>query len=385
MEATRPTWAEVSLSALRNNFRNIQQRLGEHVEVCAVVKCDSYGHGAVECAKSLADAGAEWFAVSSPEEGVELRDAGIKQRILVMGGFYREQAQTIVDYRLTPNIWEEEQLEYLSPSIGATTQFPVHVEVDTGMSRQGVPTDRVKEFLEKICSVGNLKIEGIFQHYAAGEWIGDGSPTHQEQQFAYVMDAARQIGITPKYVHMANSSGSVGRRQIFGDPRFSTRGSRDLVRCGIALYGYCLPLENNDRKIENWHNAPVLSWKTRIISLRDVPAGVGVGYSGAYTTQHPTRIASLPIGYGDGLNRLLSSRGRVIIRGNFAQIIGNISMDMTLIDVTEVPGAVIGDEVVLIGKQGGAVIDAWEHAQLCSTIPYEILCNIGPRVPRVYL
>jgi alanine racemase len=385
MEASRPTWAEVSLSRLNNNFRNIQQHLGKQVEVCAVVKCDGYGHGASECARSIADAGAQWFAVSSPEEGVALRESGIRQRILVMGSFYREQARTVVEHQLTPNIWEDEQIDYLSHTVGATTQFPIHVEVDTGMSRQGVPTGRVQELLQKIYKISNLKVEGIFQHYAAGERIGNGSPAHQEEAFARVIDAVRQIGITPKYVHMANSSGSVGRRHIFGDPRFSIHGSRHLVRCGISLYGYCLPLENNDPGIQNWQNAPVLSWKTRIVSLRHVPAGVGVGYSGAYTTTRPTRIASLPVGYGDGLNRMLSSRGQVIVRGSFAPIIGNISMDMTLIDVTDVPGASIGDEVVLIGKQGSAEIDAWEHASLCGTIPYEILCNIGPRVPRVYL
>ncbi|MEO8726559.1 MAG: alanine racemase [Acidobacteriaceae bacterium] len=384
IETQRPTWAEIALSKLKRNFLNIQARVGEQVEVCAVVKCGAYGHGAVDCARALLAAGARWFAVSSPEEGIALRAAGVVQPILLLGGFYREQAKAVVEHELTPSIWEEEQIGYLSRATPKAREYPVHVEIDTGMSRQGVPAAHAVEFLNRVRTAGNLALEGLSQHYAAGERMGEGAASRQEERFASVIQKLRESGVALKYVHMANSSAAIARAHILGDARFAMPGAREMVRCGIALYGYCLPLENKAQGIAPWENAPVLAWKTRVISQREAPPSVGIGYSGAYTTTRTTRIASLPVGYGDGLNRLLSSRGRVIVRGQFAPIIGNISMDMTLIDVTDVAGAEIGDEVVIIGEQGGRTIDAWEHAELCRTIPYEILCNIGIRVPRVY-
>ncbi len=181
---------------------------------------------------------------------------------------------------------------------------------------------------------------------------------------------------------MANSGATLAQAHIFSDPRFHPSASTHLVRCGIALYGYCLPLDNSTDK---WATQPVLSWKTRIVSLREVPAGTRIGYSGTYITSRPTRIASLAVGYGDGFNRLLSNRGRVLIHGAYAPLIGNISMDISLADVTEIPAAALGDEAVLLGSQGAHRIDAWDHARLANTIPYEILCNISKRVPRIYL
>ncbi len=381
------TRAEVSLGCLIRNYKMVRERLG--VEVCAVVKCDGYGHGAIECARALVQEGAAWLAVSCPTEGVALRNAGITQRILLLSSFYRDEAETVVRYGLTPNIWEDEQVDYLARAVAAVagdkTQFPVHVEVDTGMSRQGVQAARAPEFLRRIRERQNLEVEGLFQHYAMGERAGEGSPRRQEIGFAGIVDVAREAGFAPSYVHMVNSGAAAARAHVLRDPQFTMKGSRPLARIGIALYGYCLPLENDDSMGANWNGSPVLSWKTGVISLREVPAGTGIGYSGAYTTKKRTRIASLPIGYGDGLNRLLSSRGRVLVRGEYAPIIGNVSMDMTLIDVTDVAGVSIGDEVAVIGEQNERIIDAWEHAKLCGTIPYEVVCGIGPRVPRVYV
>jgi len=373
----RPLWAEISRSTLAANFREIQRRAAP-AEVCAVIKCNAYGHGAVECAKTLEAAGANWFAVTSPEEGIELRHAGISQRILLLSGFWREQAEVVVKHSLTPSVWESEHLDWLPRYIPEGERFPIHIEIDTGMSRQGVPAAHARSFIERASAIPQLEIEGIYQHYATGEDCGEG-PRGQEETFAATLAELPELNIAPKYLHLCNSGATIARTSQTSFP-----SAQQLVRCGIALYGYWLDFEN-PAGAPNWNTQPALSWKTRVISLRDVPAGTRVGYSGAYTTTRATRIASLAVGYGDGLNRLLSSRGHVLLRGSRVPIIGNVSMDVTLIDVTDVPGTSLGDEVVLIGIQGEQAIDAWDHARLCGTIPYEILCAVGARVPRIHI
>lgn len=384
MHAQRPVWAEISLAQLQCNFAEIAQRVYRRAEICAVIKCDAYGHGAVRSARALADAGAAWFAVTGPQEGAELRAAGIRQRLLLLSGFYREEAEAVVHHHLTPNIWELEHIAYLSRAVPAGTRYPVHVEVDTGMSRQGVSAARLAEFLSALRAAGNLDLEGVYQHYASGECASAASPQQQDSAFSRALAACAAAGFLPQYIHMANSGATLAQSHIYSDSRFQLPNATHFARCGIALYGYCLPLENT-RKTENWTTRPVLSWKTRIISLREVPAGTCIGYSGTYITSRSTRVASLAVGYGDGFNRLLSNRGRVLVRDSFAPIIGNISMDISLADVTAIPSIAIGDEVVLLGGQGTRRIDAWDHARICNTIPYEILCNISKRVPRLYL
>ncbi len=378
----RPTWAEVSLDALRHNFRTIQQHVGENVEVCAVVKADAYGHGVVPCARALEESGAKWLGCTSTEEGVALREAGIKARILLMTGFWRGEQEEVVRRQLTPTIWEWWQVGALEQVLGkmkdAPQSFPVHVKVDTGMARLGVPDYFMGLFLKRMKAARPLMMEGLFSHLASAEVLDAAQTENQACRFAEFEQFAREHGFEPKYRHIANSAAVSGRPGLW----------RNMVRPGLLLYGYALPftrLAGQEQRSPALAVERVLSWKTRIISLKDVGAGQAVGYKGAFITFRPSKLAILPVGYADGLSRQLSSRGRIIVRGRYASIVGIISMDITMVDVTDVPGVAVGDLVMLLGEDGDCMIDAREHAKLESTIPYEVLCRIGARVRREYL
>ena len=374
---TRPTWAEVSLAALRHNFRAIQGHVGPDVTVCAVVKADAYGHGAIECARALEADGAKWFGVTTTEEGVRLRQAGIAGRILLMTGFWRGEEEAVVEHRLTPAVWQEENvalLERATAKLGAE-KFPIHLKLDTGMSRLGVTPEHLLAFLPQLRNTPHLTLEGAFTHLASAEVLDASDVEMQTSRFARALDKIRRSGYSPQYTHIANSAAIASRPQMH----------RNFVRPGISLYGYYLPfVSSSGAPIEQkpLDVRPVLSWRTQIVGLRDVPAGQGVGYNARLMTSRPTRVAVLPLGYADGLNRHLSCTGRMLVRGEFAPIAGNVSMDITLLDVTDIPAAQIGDEVTIIGTDGANSISAWEHATISHTIPYETLCGIHIRVPR---
>ncbi len=378
--ATRPTWAEVSLSALRQNFRVVQKHLGSGVTICAVVKADAYGHGAVDCARALEEEGATWFGVTSLDEAIPLRETGIHGRIQLMTGFWRGEEEEIVRLSLTPTVWETEQIEQLEKAAARlNVRHPVHLKVDTGMGRLGV----APEDLEKICyalkSSSHLIVEGLSTHLSDSEVLD--APSVPEQ--LRVFEKARQIllkhGFDPPLIHAANTGAVISRRESW----------HTMARPGIALYGYYLPFERAGREVTGkglrLGVKPVLTWKTRILSLRDVRANQPLGYGGIYVTKAPSRIAVLPVGYADGFNRALSSRGRVIVREHYAPIVGRISMDLTLVDVTGLPGIAVGDEAILLGAMEGLSVDAREHAALANTVVYEILCGISKRVPRRYV
>ena len=376
--ATRPTWAEVSVSALRQNFRAVQQHVGADVKVCAVVKADAYGHGAVHCARALEEEGAQWLGVTSLDEAIPLRDAGIQRRLLLMTGFWRGEEEEIVRLRLTPTVWEPGQVELLEKAAAGLglPKHPVHLKIDTGMGRLGVtPAD-----LPRVCcalkSATHLTVEGLSTHLASSEVLDAPSVEEQLKRFSEVQLILRREGFEPALIHAANTSAVISRKKSW----------YNMVRPGLALYGYYLPFERAGREVSGsalrLAVKPVLTWKTRILSLRDVPANQALGYGGTYVTKAPTRIAALPVGYADGLNRQISSRGRVIVREYYAPIVGLISMDLTLVDVTGLAGVAVGDEVILLGSNDGLSVDAREHAELAHTSPYEILCNISKRVPR---
>ena len=376
----RPTWAEISLPALRHNFRTLQQLVGSGVTVCAVVKADAYGHGAVECALALEKEGATWFGVTSTEEGVQLRQAGIAGRILLMAGFWRGEEEAILQHGLTPAVWDRNHIELLASAAEKTKKgnaqaFPVHLKVDTGMARLGVNLQNLSALASAFQSAPHLALEGFFTHLAASEVLDDPATNAQIGRFEEAIKALSESGFSPLYFHMANSGAVAARRNTW----------KNMVRPGLALYGYSLPISSAGDSSGELPLQPVLSWKTRIISLREVAANQPLGYNGAYVTQAPAKIAVLPVGYADGLSRQLSSRGRVTVRGDYAAIVGNISMDLTLIDVTGIPGVGIGDEVLLLGAAGPRSVTAWDHARLSRTIPYEVLCNISKRVPRKYV
>ena len=379
--ATRPTWAEVSLSALCHNFRTVQGHVGKAVSICAVVKADAYGHGAVECSRALEQEGARWFGVTGLDEAIPLRDAGIAGRILLMTGFWRGEEEEIVRLGLTPTVWEPGQIELLEKAAARlkVAHHAIHLKVDTGMGRLGVAPKDLQEFFSALRAASHLELEGVSTHLASSEVLDAPSVELQGHIFAEALETLRREGWNPPLIHTANTSAMISHREL----RYN------MVRPGLALYGYHLPFERAGREVSGkglqLPVKPVLAWKTRILSLRDMPAGQALGYGGTYVTQAPSRIAVLPLGYADGLNRKVSSRGRVIVRENYAPIVGRISMDLTLVDVTGIAGVEVGDEVVLLGSANGLTVSAHEHAEMAETIPYEILCNISKRVPRKYV
>jgi alanine racemase len=377
--ATRPTWAEVSLSLLRQNFRAVVKHVGPAVTVCAVVKADAYGHGAVECSRALEAEGARWLGVTSLDEAIPLRSAGIESRILLMTGFWRGEENEIVRLRLTPTIWEPWHIESLeSAATFASVQHAVHLKVDTGMGRLGVSLDELPYVLKAIRNAPHLVLEGISTHLASSEVMDAPSVGEQVRRFEEAQGQLRSAGFHPHFVHMANTSALISRRET----------TDNMVRPGVALYGYYLPFQRAGREVSGrtlrLAVKPILTWKTRILSMRNFGPNQALGYGGTYVTKAPAHVAVLPVGYADGYNRQLSNRGRVIVRDHYAPIIGSISMDLTLVDVTGIPEVAVGDEVILLGTSDGLSVDALEHARWANSSPYEILCNISKRVPRKY-
>jgi alanine racemase len=378
--ATRPTWAQVSLENLRYNFGVVQRHIGAGTTVCAVVKADAYGHGATECARALEQEGARWLGVTSLDEAIPLRDAGIQTRILLMTGFWRGEEEEIIRLQLTPTIWEPGQVELLEKAAAALglSRVGVHLKVDTGMGRLGVDPEDLYGVCSALKASPHLLLEGLSTHLASSEILDAPSVNEQLQKFEQVRSLLRYRGFDPPLIHVANTGAVISRQESWNT----------MVRPGIALYGYHLPFERAGREVSGSKLRlgvkPVLTWKTRILSLRDVRANQPLGYGGTYVTKAPARIAVLPVGYADGLHRALSSRGRVIVREHYAPIVGRISMDLTLADVTGLPGVSAGDEVILLGTLDGLSVDAREHAELANTNVYEILCAISKRVPRKY-
>jgi len=378
--ATRPTWAEVSLVALRQNFRTVQKHVGKAVTVCAVVKADAYGHGAIECSRALEAEGARWLGVTSLDEAIPLRESGIESNILLMTGFWRGEENEIVRLRLTPTVWEPWHIESLerAAAVAGVARHPVHLKVDTGMGRLGVAMDGLPAVLAALKEARHLVLEGLSTHLASSEIMDAPSVPEQERRFEEARSMVRQAGAEPVLVHVANTSAVISRRETWND----------MVRPGVALYGYYLPFQRAGREVSGGtlrlSVKPVLTWKTRILSMRDFAANHPLGYGGTYVTKAPAHVAVLPVGYADGYNRQLSNRGRVIVREHYAPIVGSISMDLTLVDVTGIPGVAVGDEVILLGTCDSLSVDALEHARLANSSPYEILCNISKRVPRRY-
>jgi alanine racemase len=372
----RPTWAEVSLPTLRQNFRTIRDHVAPEVTVCAVVKAHAYGHGAVECARALEQEGAKWFGVTSTDEGLALRDGGITGRVLLMTGFWRGDEDSVLENDLTPAVWQREHIERLERAAERLRKdsVRVHLKVDTGMARLGASFEELPQLLGMLRAAKHVKVEGLFSHLASAEVVGSPQVDEQMARFERAVALVKESSLVPAYLHIANTSAIATRPKSW----------MNFVRPGIALYGYQLPSAAEGKSFDLPVH-PVLSWKTRIFSLRDVRAGQAIGYGGAYVTRAAARIAALPVGYADGLSRHLSSRGRVIVRDQYAPIVGNVSMDITLVDITAIPNAEIGSEVIILGQSEHCSVTAADHARLAGTIPYEILCNISKRVPRQYV
>ena len=376
------TWAEVSLAALGENFHAIQKHVGAGVAVCAVVKADGYGHGAVECARALESEGAQWLGVTDAAEGLALRGAGTKARILLMTGIWKGEEDGIVAQNLTPTIWEPWHIEALERAARKrhgdlpSHRLPVHLKLDTGMSRLGASQEALPHLCEMLSACKHLSLEGVSTHFASAEVLDAEDARRQMECFEEGLAILRNYGLLPPLIHMGNSAAMSARPETW----------KTMVRPGIALYGYSLAFTRAGQPaaVPALPLQPVLSWKTRVLTLKEVAAGQAVGYMGTFVTKTQSRIAVLPVGYADGYPRLLSNRARVIVRGEYAPVVGRVSMDLTIVDISHIRGVTVGDEVVLIGKGDSKSVDAVELARWCESVPYEILCGLSQRVPRVY-
>ena len=380
------TWAEVSLGALGQNFHAIQKHVGAGVTICAVVKADGYGHGAVECARALEFEGARWLGVTDAAEGLALRGAGVTARILLMTGIWKGEEDGIVAQNLTPTIWEPWHIELLERAVRkrqsdpTSHRLPVHLKIDTGMNRLGASKEALPRLCEMLSACTHLTLEGVSTHFASAEVLDAEDAVRQMKRFDEGLRVLRNCGLRPPLVHMGNSAAMSARPE--------TR--KTMVRPGIALYGYSLAFTRGSQPaaVRQLPLRPVLSWKTRVLTVKEVAAGEAVGYMGTFVTKARSRIAVLPVGYADGYPRLLSNRARVIVGGDYAPVVGRVSMDLTIVDVSHIRGVAVGDEVVLIGRANGEgtgkSVDAVELARWCESVPYEILCGLSQRVPRVY-
>jgi len=363
----RPSFCEIDLAALRHNYQALKA-CANGQEVLAVVKANAYGHGAVTVARVLEAEGASIFGVATIEEGLELRKAGISRTILCFGGAFKASAKDLLEYQITPVIFEEETLRRLAQELsGSSAILPFHLKLDTGMGRLGIFPKELSRYLKLIQDSPALKLEGVMTHLACAD-EEDSHPTQvQYTRFEEVREKLSEMQIP--FFHIANSAALIEKRV----------DHTSLVRPGIALYGaYPNPRFESQIRLE-----PVLSWKTEIISLKEFPSGAALSYGATYYTSRPSKIAIMALGYADGYSRSFSNCGEVLVRGRRVPVVGRVCMDLTLIDVTDIPEVALGDEVVVIGKQGEEVLFAEELASKIKTISYEIFCGISSRVPRL--
>lgn len=376
---TRPVWAEVSRRRLLSNYRLLEQLAGHDAELLAVVKANAYGHGLEGCARALAAAGTAWFGVTCVEEGVCLRAILPNARILVMSGVWRGEADAVLEHQLTPVVWDPAHLETLLQAAdrrdAEAGSVRVHLEIDSGMSRQGVQLKNLLRLLDHFDPHSPLRVEAAMTHFHSPE--NPAATLDQIAQFATCLQVFARQGMRLKFISAGSSADVLDSSSPDINQLAAQYGARRMFRTGIALYGYA-PCGATGQDLQ-----PVLSWKTRITGLREIEAGTTAGYGGTFRAERFTRLALLPVGYADGLSRLLSNRGAVLIRGQRAPIAGRISMDQTMVDVTDIMRVDAGDEAVLIGAQGRESITATDLAQCTGTIAYEVLCDIAARVPRV--
>jgi alanine racemase len=371
-------WVEIDASAIENNVREFRRRLGDGILLGAVVKSNGYGHGMREVATASLRAGADWLCVNNVEEGVALRREGHDAPILVMGYVPLEAQEAVVEYRLQPVVYNLETLDRLGAEAERrATVASVHLKVETGTNRQGVPEPLVPSFVQRIAGSGSLRLAGVSTHFANIEDTTD--HRFAEEQLAAF---ARISGFVRE-----TEGGAIRHAACSAAVLLFNRTHFDLARIGISLYGVWPSRETYVSCLERGKPSldlkPVLSWKSRIAQIKDVPEGGYVGYGCTWRATRPTRIAVLPIGYYEGYDRGLSGVAHVLVRGRRAPVRGRVCMNMTMVDVTDIPAASLEDEVVLLGAQGDERVSAEQLAQWCGTIPYEILSRIHPTLPRV--
>jgi alanine racemase len=388
----RPIWAEVSLGALKYNLHAIRSYVNPAGEkrtaprkVLCIVKGNGYGHGGPQVARALEKFGAAWFGVTCTEEGIAVRKGGVKKPVLILTSFVAGEEPHLLKHDLTPVVHRCEQLEDLDrAAVRHAKRKPAvfHLKMDTGMNRLGIAPEDVECFARQLAKCKHLKLGGIFTHFASSEVFLDSAvgrqTREQEERFYAAIEQVKKLGIDPGIVHLANSAAIASRPETWAD----------MVRPGAILYGYhpgydpAKLREESERKLPL---KPVMSLRARIISLRNVPAGQGVGYNSKFVTTRPSKIGVLAAGYGDGIHRSLGNKGSVLVRGKLAPIVGIVSMDVTMVDVTDVPVVAIGDAVTIYGTAGSEVLPANRVARGIGTVTSDLLCAVSARVPRFYM
>jgi alanine racemase len=387
----RPVWAEVSLSALAHNFNAIRKYVNPPEEkrktrrkVLCIVKGNGYGHGGPEVAKALEEAGSDWFGVTCTDEGIAVREAGVRKPILALTSFVPGEESLLVQHDLTAMIHRCQQLPLLERAAARRGKKRVqfHLKIDTGMNRLGIATSDMECFAREYAKCKHLQLTGIFSHFASSEVFTNtavGQQTReQERRFYSALDRLCALGIDPGIVHLANSAAIVTRPETWAD----------MVRPGVILYGYHPgydPMEKREEAEQRLPLKPVMSLRSRVISLRNVPTGAGVGYNATFVAKRPTKIAVLAAGYGDGIHRSLGNRGSVLLRGKLAPIVGIVSMDVTMIDVTDIEDMQIGEVATIYGTDGAHVLPANRVARGIGTVTSDLLCMASQRVPRLYV
>ncbi|WP_298267812.1 alanine racemase [Geobacter sp.] len=373
---SRPTVAEIDLAALRHNFDLVRRTIPADCGVLAVVKADAYGHGFMDISRELEALGVTAFGVAFLAEGIQLRKSGIDRPVLILGGVYPGQERKCVGYNLSTALFGLEQARVLDEAAARLyRKAKVHVKIDTGMGRLGVAAAEAPDFFRKLRELRHIELEGIISHFASADELDDEGRRYTDRQaalFAEAVAEARSLGLSPRYVHIANSAAAFGMKLPFCN----------MVRPGIVLYG-ALPSQEFEGRMAL---RPVMRLRSTVAMLKEVAPGTSISYARRYTAPDRRLIASIPVGYADGYDRALTNRGEVLVRGGRARVTGTVCMDWIMADVTDIPGVGVGDEVTLLGcDRDGACVRAEELAAWAGTIPYEIFCGISKRVPRIYL
>jgi alanine racemase len=389
---TRPCWVEISTRAFEDNYRFLAKLAGPEVELLAIVKANAYGHALELCAPAVVNAGARWLGVTSVEEGIEARRLCPDARILVISGTFPGQGRETVRHNLTPVVWDSWQFDEIEAAVrfADLRSFSVHLEIDTGMSRQGVDPESLAQLLARFHRESPLRLEAVMTHLFAADEADQRVTDDQLERIEAALSDIHSAGIHAGILNVGNSAALLaGQAHKIADLA-SRYEMKALMRPGLALYGLVpgydpaydaaepITLAHARRELR-----PVLSWKSRVVSARSVASGAVVGYNGTFVATEPMRLALVATGYADGLDRKLGNRFSLLVRGQRAPVVGRVSMDQCVIDVTDIPDVAAGDEVVIIGRQDNESITAFDHASAAGTIPWEIFTRIGPRVPRV--
>jgi alanine racemase len=366
-------WVEINIAALFHNVRQLRKLLSPHTQLMAVVKADAYGHGAITVAQIALEAGASWLGVATVPEGIQLRESGIDAPILILGGTHtKEQIQAIAQWRLQPTVCSPQQALIFSTALETIqhpSPIPVHIKLDTGMSRLGTHWEQAAEFVQLVQGLPQLQIASIYSHLATADSQDRTVMQQQQARFEATVAQLQTLGITAPCLHLANSAATMSDRSLH----------YDMVRAGLAIYGlYPAPHLHHTVDLQ-----PVLQLKARVTQVKTITAGTGVSYSHTFIAPHTMRIAVVGIGYADGVPRNLSNKIQVIVRGQKVPQIGNITMDQLMLDVSNIPDIQAGEVVTLLGKQGELEISANEWAEKLNTISWEILCGFKHRLPRV--